>query len=214
MPAAHQRRSRGAGVQRGLEQGRQFARPLHHRAEHGRDIGGPVRPHCSDGGDRKGALGGIGDHPDSRHRNVVGQDRWQQRCAIPCQRRWRRFSNKARAFHRDERLEPARPATCPLPSQVSLAAAFPTTARLIGIRVDPEMTAEPTTQVPGCRCGANPPATPKLMMPGQPLTIVRVSAIAAVSFAAKLRPSPLQMTCTPGPAAIRASKASPTTMIT
>jgi hypothetical protein len=29
-----------------------------------------------------------------------------------------------------------------------------------------------------------------------------------------LRPSPLQMTCTPGPAAMRASKAKPTTMIT
>jgi hypothetical protein len=85
---------------------------------------------------------------------------------------------------------------------------------LIGIRVDPEITAEPTTQVPGRRCGAKPPATPKLIMPGQPFTIVRVSAIAAVSFAAKLRPSPLQMTCTPGPAAMRASKAKPTTMIT
>lgn len=38
--------------------------------------------------------------------------------------------------------------------------------------------------------------------------------MAAVSLAAKLRPSPLQMTRTPGPAAMRASNASPTTIIT
>jgi len=61
-------------------------------------------------------------------------------------------------------------------------------------RLPEKENAEPTTQVPGRRCGAKPPATPKLMIPGQPRTKVRVSAIAAVSFSAKLRPSPLQMT--------------------
>ena len=42
---------------------------------------------------------------------------------------------------------------------------------------------------------------------------MRASAIAAASVAVKLRPLPPQMTYLPGPAAMRASKANPTTMI-
>src|SRR5262249_27370681 len=80
-------------------------------------------------------------------------------------------------------------------------------------RFDPERIAEPITQVPGRSCGASPPATPKLTIPGQLPNSVRASAIAAESVAVKLRPLPPQMTCLPGPAAMRASKANPTTMI-
>ena len=69
------------------------------------------------------------------------------------------------------------------------------------------------TQVPGRSCGASPPATPKLIIPGQSPKCIRASAIAAVSMAVKLRPLPPQMTYLPGPAAMRASKANPTTMI-
>ena len=69
------------------------------------------------------------------------------------------------------------------------------------------------TQVPGRSCGASPPATPKLIIPGQFPNSVRASAIAAPSVAVKLRPLPPQMTYLPGPAAMRASKANPTTMI-
>src|SRR6516225_5741289 len=83
----------------------------------------------------------------------------------------------------------------------------------VGIRFDPERIAEPITQVPGRRCGASPPDTPKLIIPGQLPKSVRASAIAAASVAVKLRPLPPQMTCLPGPAAMRASNASPTTMI-
>ena len=56
-------------------------------------------------------------------------------------------------------------------------------------------------------------ASPKLIIPGQLPNSVRASAIAAASVAVKLRPLPPQMTCLPGPAAMRASKANPTTMI-
>jgi len=83
---------------------------------------------------------------------------------------------------------------------------------LVGIRFDPERIAEPITQVPGRSCGASPPATPKLIIPGQSPKSVRASAIAAVSIAIKLRPVPPQTTRIPGPAAMRASNASPTTM--
>src|SRR6516165_6338882 len=81
------------------------------------------------------------------------------------------------------------------------------------MRFDPERIAEQITQVPGRSCGASPPATPKLTIPGQLPNSVRASAIAAVSVAVRLRPLPAQMTCLPGPAAMRASNASPTTMI-
>jgi hypothetical protein len=69
------------------------------------------------------------------------------------------------------------------------------------------------TQVPGRSCGASPPAAPKLIIPGQSPKCIRACAIAAVSMAVKLRPLPPQMTCLPGPAAMRASNASPPTMI-
>src|SRR6516165_5760265 len=81
------------------------------------------------------------------------------------------------------------------------------------MRFDPERIAEQITQVPGRSCGASPPATPKLTIPGQLPNSVRASAIAAASVAVKLRPLPPQMTCLPGPAAMRASNASPTTII-
>src|SRR5580704_7251798 len=67
--------------------------------------------------------------------------------------------------------------------------------------------AEPMMQVPGRSAGDSPPATPKLMTPVAP------SAMALDSEAAKFLPLPLQMTWTPGPAAMRASNAKPTTAI-
>src|SRR5215471_2484631 len=68
------------------------------------------------------------------------------------------------------------------------------------------MIADATTQSPGRRSGANPPATPKLMILRQP------ALMASWSKSAVSRPR--QTTSTPGPAAIRASKASPTSAIT
>src|SRR5215472_7616935 len=68
------------------------------------------------------------------------------------------------------------------------------------------MTDEATMQSPGMRSGARPPATPKLMMLRQP------APMASRSKSAVSRPR--QTTSTPGPAAIRASKASPTSAIT
>src|SRR5215472_14703097 len=68
------------------------------------------------------------------------------------------------------------------------------------------MIADATTQSPGRRSGANPPATPKLMILRQP------ALMASRSKSAVSRPR--QTTSTPGPAAIRASKASPTSAIT
>src|SRR5215468_2364610 len=68
------------------------------------------------------------------------------------------------------------------------------------------MIADATTQSPGRRSGANPPATPKLMILWQP------ALMASWSKSAVSRPR--QTTSTPGPAAIRASKASPTRAIT
>src|SRR5215470_10291098 len=68
------------------------------------------------------------------------------------------------------------------------------------------MIADATMQSPGNRPGASPPATPKLMMLRQPAPIARRSK-SVVS-------RPRQATSTPGPAAIRASKASPTRAIT
>src|SRR5215472_14757248 len=61
--------------------------------------------------------------------------------------------------------------------------------------------------VPGQRSGDSPPATPKLITPVAP------SLIALDSEAARFLPLPLQMTLTPGPAAMRASNAKPTTAI-
>src|SRR5947209_4573863 len=63
------------------------------------------------------------------------------------------------------------------------------------------------TQVPGASAGDSPPATPKLMTPSAP------SRMALEREAAKSLPLPLQITRTPGPAAIRASNAKPTTAI-
>ena len=83
----------------------------------------------------------------------------------------------------------------------------------VAVRTVPEMIAEPMTQAPGGRWGARPPATPKLTTPRQYSSFVRVLEMALASMVARLRPSPLQMTLTPGPAAIRASNASPTTII-
>src|SRR5262249_38389365 len=80
----------------------------------------------------------------------------------------------------------------------------------VGIRFDPERIAEPITQVPGRSCGASPPATPKLISPGQSPNNIRASAMAAVSVAVRFLPSPPQTTWIPGPAAMRASNASPT----
>ena len=51
------------------------------------------------------------------------------------------------------------------------------------------------------------------MIPGQSPNKLCASDIAAVSAVVKLRPSPLQTTCIPGPAAMRASNANPTTII-
>jgi hypothetical protein len=84
---------------------------------------------------------------------------------------------------------------------------------LVGIRFDPERTAEPIIQSPGRSCGARPPAIPKLTIPGQSRNVERASAITAVSLAPKRWPSPPQTTHIPGPAAMRASNASPTTII-
>ena len=68
------------------------------------------------------------------------------------------------------------------------------------------MIAEATMQSPGMRSGARPPATPKLMMPRQPDWMVSCSK-SDISW-------PRQTTSAPGPAAIRASKANPTSAIT
>src|SRR5215472_13827987 len=68
------------------------------------------------------------------------------------------------------------------------------------------MIAEATTQSPGSKSGSRPPPTPKLIMLRQP------APIASRSRSAVSRPR--QATSTPGPAAIRASKASPTRAIT
>jgi len=69
------------------------------------------------------------------------------------------------------------------------------------------MISEPITQVPGFKCGARPPATPKLINPPQP------AAIACVSREERFFPSPPQITGTPRPAAMRASNFIPTTTI-
>src|SRR6516165_7292389 len=61
--------------------------------------------------------------------------------------------------------------------------------------------------VPGLRSGDSPPATPKLITPVAPCLI------ALDSETARFLPLPLQMTLTPGPAAMRASNAKPTTAI-
>src|SRR5215472_4687188 len=68
------------------------------------------------------------------------------------------------------------------------------------------MIAEATTQSPGSKSGSRPPPTPKLIMLRQP------APKASRSRSAVSRPR--QATSTPGPAAIRASKASPTRAIT
>ena len=73
-------------------------------------------------------------------------------------------------------------------------------------RVVSETIADPTTHAPAGNPGESPPATPKLTRPRQ-FTIARATR------AARLQPSPLQTTCVSVPAAIRASKASPTTTI-
>src|ERR1035437_11014846 len=70
------------------------------------------------------------------------------------------------------------------------------------------MIDDATIQLPGRKCGASPPATPKLMMLRHPLSMARLSE-AATSF-----PVSRQMTNTPGPAAMRASKANPTRAMT
>src|SRR5215472_9530497 len=68
------------------------------------------------------------------------------------------------------------------------------------------MIADATMQSPASRSGASPPATPKLMILRQP------APIASRNKSAVSRPR--QIESTPGPAAIRASKASPTRAIT
>ena len=57
-PAAHQGRSRGARVERGLNSACSMARPAQHRAQHSADIGGSVGAHGGDGGNRKARLAG------------------------------------------------------------------------------------------------------------------------------------------------------------
>ncbi len=86
-------------------------------------------------------------------------------------------------------------------------------AASVSIRRDSDRIAVAITQAPGRKFGARPPATPKLTIPGQRPISARASAMASSSLAARFRPLPLQITLTPGPAAMRASNARPTTII-
>src|SRR6185437_2882293 len=79
-------------------------------------------------------------------------------------------------------------------------------------RAVPDRISEPTTQVPADILGKSPPATPKLMIPRQ---FFRTAREIANSSPSSLQITFLpQITYVPAPAAIRASNASPTTIIT
>src|SRR5262249_27678911 len=74
--------------------------------------------------------------------------------------------------------------------------------------VHPDSMPHPTPHAPVCNWGERPPATPKLIKPRQSLRVADASA------AARARPSVLQTTRVPAPAAMRASNPNPATAIT
>src|SRR5262245_29257195 len=78
--------------------------------------------------------------------------------------------------------------------------------RSVGKRCCPVLTAAAAIQWPAARSGTSPPAIPKLMMPETPRSTADLRA------ARSCNPW-LQMTDTPGPRAIRASRASEVTAI-
>src|SRR5664280_3487605 len=85
---------------------------------------------------------------------------------------------------------------------------FSDQTRWVGRICCASMTDDATIQLPGRKCGASPPATPKLMMLRDPL-LMAWSSDEATSLSV-LR----QITTTPGPDAMRASKANPTRAMT